>query len=82
MQDKLQRLAAQFDKELTSRDNQLKTFKSSSQEDIQRSFQALYADIEMNRKLLNEMEVRKADDKDLLDLNQKLHISLDQKIDK
>ena len=34
MNDKLQRLAAQFDKELMARDKQMKQFKNMSQEDV------------------------------------------------
>ena len=34
MSDKLQRLAAQFDKELMARDKQMKQFKNMSQEDV------------------------------------------------
>ena len=50
MQEKLQRLAAQFDKELMARDKQMKQFKNMSQEDVQRSFATLSTDIEMTRK--------------------------------
>jgi ferritin len=37
IQDKLQRLAAQFDKELMARDKQMKQYKNMSQEDMQRA---------------------------------------------
>ena len=82
MNDKLQRLAAQFDKELMARDKQMKQFKNMSQEDVQRSFAALSTDIEMSRKQLNDLEVRKADKRELLDHKQKSQLNLDQKIDK
>ena len=82
MSDKLQRLAAQFDKELMARDKQMKQFKNMSQEDVQRSFAALSTDIEMSRKQLNDLEIRKADKRELLDHKQKPQLSLDQKIDK
>jgi hypothetical protein len=36
----------------------------------------------MTRKQLNEVEVRKADKRDLLDHKQKLQLSIDSKIDK
>ena len=71
MSDKLQRLAAQFDKELMARDKQMKQFKNMSQEDVQRSFAALSTDIEMSRKQLNDLEIRKADKRELLDHKQK-----------
>lgn len=57
-------------------------FKNMSQEDVQRSFAALSTDIEMSRKQLNEMEIRKADKKEVLDFKQKTQLTLDQKIDK
>ena len=82
MNEKLQRLAAQFDKELMARDKQMKQFKNMSQEDVQRSFAALSTDIEMSRKQLNDLEIRKADKRELLDHKQKSQLSLDQKIDK
>ena len=65
-----------------TRDKQLKQFKNSSQDDVKRSVQALSADIEMTRKQLNEIDARKADKRDALDSKQKIHSSLDQKIDK
>lgn len=50
---------------------QIKQFKNMSQEDVQRSFQALSTDIEMTRKQVNDLEVRKADKRELLDHKQK-----------
>lgn len=82
IQDKLQRLAAQFDKELMARDKQMKQFKNMSQEDMQRAVQGLSTDMEMFRKQMQELEVRKAEKRDLLDHKQKGQLSLDQKIDK
>lgn len=82
IQDKLQRLAAQFDKELMARDKQMKQFKNMSQEDMQRAVQGLSTDMEMFRKQMQELEVRKAEKRDLLDQKQKGQLSLDQKIDK
>lgn len=82
MSDKLQRLAAQFDKELMARDKQMKQFKNMSQEDVQRSFAALSTDIEMTRKQVNDIDVRKAEKSVLLDHKQKSQLGLDQKIDK
>jgi hypothetical protein len=38
MMEKLQRLAAQFDKELMARDNKMKTLKSVGEDDFQRTF--------------------------------------------
>ena len=67
IQDKLQRLAAQFDKELMARDKQMKQFKNMSQEDMQRAVQGLSTDMEMFRKQMQELEVRKAEKRDLLD---------------
>lgn len=67
LQEKLQRLAAQFDKELMTRDKQIKQFKNMSQEDVQRGLAQLNTEIEITRKQLNEIEVRKADKRDLLD---------------
>jgi hypothetical protein len=49
----------------------MKQFKNMSTEDVQRSFATLQTDIEMTRKQLNEVEVRKCDKKDLLDQKQK-----------
>lgn len=65
-----------------ARDKQIKQFKNMSQEDQQRVVQALSTDIEMFRKQIQEMEVRKADKRDLLDQKQKSQLSIDQKIDK
>lgn len=67
MQDKLQRLAAQFDKELMARDKQIRQFKNMSQEDIQKGFQLINADMEETRKQIIELEARKAEKRDLLD---------------
>ena len=53
-----------------------------SQEDVQKSFQALSTDIEMTRKQVNDLEVRKADKRELLDHKQKTQLALDQKIEK
>jgi len=53
-----------------------------SQEDIGKSFQTLSTDIELMRKNLNDLEMRKCDKKDLLDSKQKMQMSLDNKIDK
>ena len=80
--DKLQRLAAQFDKELMARDKQMKQFKNMSQEDMQRAVQALSTDIEMFRKQMQDFEVRKSDKRDLLDQKQKIQLTIDSKIDK
>lgn len=82
LQDKLQRLAAQFDRELLARDKQMKQMKGVGQDDAQRSFLAVTNDIEMMRKQVNDMEVRKAEKRELLDIKQKSQLSLDQKMDK
>lgn len=82
LQDKLQRLAAQFDKELMTRDKQIKQFKNMSQEDIARSVSQISSQIDITRKQLQELDVRKADKRDLLDQKQKLTLSVDAKIDK
>lgn len=60
----------------------MKQLKGIGQEDAQRSFLAVTNDIEMMRKQVNDMEVRKAEKRELLDIKQKTQLSLDQKIDK
>ena len=60
-----------------ARDKQMKQFKNMSQEDVQRSFAALSTDIEMSRKQLNELDIRKADKRDLLDYKQKSQLNID-----
>lgn len=82
MMEKLQRLAAQFDKELMARDNKYKSLKSVGEEDFQRTFTMIQSDLELTRKQLNEIEVKKADKREVLDFKQKSQLSMDSKIDK
>lgn len=65
-----------------TRDKQIKQFKNMSQEDISRAMATLNTEIEMTRKQLNEIDVRKADKKDVLDSRQKTSLTIDSKIDK
>lgn len=60
----------------------MKQIKGLGQEDAARSLLAVTNDIEMMRKQVNDMEVRKAEKRELLDVKQKTQLSLDQKIDK
>ena len=82
MMEKLQRLAAQFDKELMARDNKMKSLKSVGEDDFQRTFQLIQTDIEMIRKQVNEVEVKKAEKRELLDFKQKTQLAVGAKIDK
>lgn len=65
-----------------ARDNKLKNLKSVGEDDFQRSFQLIQTDIEMMRKQLNEVDVKKAEKRELLDFKQKSQMAIDSKIDK
>ena len=65
-----------------ARDSKMKTLKSVGEDDFNRTFQLIQTDIEMMRKQLNEVEVKKADKRELLDYKQKSQLTFDAKIDK
>jgi len=54
-----------------ARDNKMKSLKSVGEDDFQRTFQLIQTDIEMMRKQLNEVEVKKAEKREVLDFKQK-----------
>ena len=80
LQDKLQRLAAQFDKELVQRDKQLKQFKTQSIEDNQRHLQTMTSELDLFKSKLGDLDVRKADKREMLDFKQKAQPQIDQKM--
>ena len=65
-----------------ARDNKYKSLKSVGEEDFQRTFTMIQSDLELTRKQLNEIEVKKADKREVLDFKQKSQLSMDSKIDK
>jgi hypothetical protein len=65
-----------------ARDNKMKSLKSVGEDDFQRTFQLLQTDMEMMRKQMNEVDVKKADKRELLDFRQKSNLAIDAKIDK
>ena len=78
----MQKLAAQFDKELTDRDKHIKNMQAMSQGDMHKVFNNIQLEIENLRKIINDLELRKADKRDFSDLKIKISQDIDSKAEK
>lgn len=78
----MQKLAAQFDKELTDRDKQIKNMQAMSQGDMHKVFNNIQLEMENLRKIINDLELRKADKRDFSDLKLKISQDIDSKAEK
>ena len=79
VKDKLQKLAAQFDKELTERDKQIKKIEHISQGDVTKAFGSLQVEAELLRKQINDLDLRKAEKRELTEMRAKVLQSVEQK---
>ena len=75
----MQKLAAQFDKELSERDKQIRTAQAMSQGDMHKVFGNIQLELENLRKILSDLELRKAEKRDFADLKLALSQDLDAK---
>lgn len=71
----------QFDKELAERDKQLSGLRNQTLNELQKLGAHVQGDIEATRKLYAELEVKKSDKRDILELRQALQAGLDHKAD-
>ncbi|CDW81229.1 UNKNOWN [Stylonychia lemnae] len=81
IKEKMQKLAAQFDKELTERDKQMKNIQQSNQGDIQKVFGNMQLEIENIRKIIADIEQRKGEKRELNDFKQKVVQQIELKSD-
>ena len=79
LKEKMQKLAAQFDKELSERDKQIRTAQAMSQGDMHKVFGNIQLELENLRKILSDLELRKAEKRDFADLKLALSQDLDAK---
>ena len=78
--DKIQKLAVQFDKELADRDKQHTALRSQVMSDLQKLGGSVAADIEHCRKQVGELEVKKADKREIIEVKGFIVNGLDAKV--
>jgi hypothetical protein len=77
--DKIQKLAVQFDKELADRDKQINGMRQSLLSEVQKLASHVQADLEALRKAAAEIEIKKTDKRETLELKQVLVQGLERK---
>jgi hypothetical protein len=73
----LGKLAAQFDRELSDRDRAIKGLQQTTQGEIHKAFGTTQMEIENIRKQISDIEVRKADKRELTDFKLKLNLQVE-----
>ncbi len=72
IKDKMSKLAAQFDKELADRDKLIKGNTGNLQTEIQRVVGSIQTELESIRKIVNDIELRKAEKREIVDFKTKV----------
>ena len=79
--DKIQKLAVQFDKELADRDKQISGLRQNMLGEIQKASAFTQGEIESIRKVCGDLEIRKGDKREMMELKQLIVQGLEAKPD-
>jgi len=79
VKDKMQKLAIQFDKELSERDRTIKVVQTMSQGELQRGLQQLEGELAGLKQKVAEFEPRKLEKKEFIDFKAKINGALELK---
>lgn len=79
--DKIQKLAVQFDKELADRDKQISGLRQNMLGEIQKASAYTQGEIESVRKVCGDLEIRKGDKREIMELKQVIVQGLETKPD-
>ena len=77
LKEKMQKLAVQFDKELTEKERQMKSYQNINSNDITKSSQALKQELEYLSSKVLELDAKKIEKKDLNQMKSELNTNIE-----